>query len=162
MEDEMRFDHFQNIIANILGKFEEENFQITDDVLLKDLSPLALAYIGDAYFSLYVRQKLLAYEQNKVRVLHSLGAKIVSAKMQFKALKLIEDELTEEENEIVRRGRNTKSTVPKSASIHEYRYSTGFESLVGYLYIKKNEERLSYICKKSFEIILKELAEEKK
>ena len=158
----MKFNHFQNTVANILNKFQEPNCETNDEILIGSLSPLALAYIGDAYFSLYVRQKLLVYEQNKVRILHTLGAKIVSAKMQFKALKTIEDELTEEEKDIVRRGRNTKSTVPKSASISEYRYSTGFESLIGYLYMKKDEERLLYICKKSFEVILKELAQQNK
>ena len=158
----MKFNHFQNTVANILNKFQEQNYETNDEISIESLSPLALAYIGDAYFSLYVRQKLLVYEQNKVRILHTLGAKIVSAKMQFKALKTIEDELTEEEKDIVRRGRNTKSTVPKSASISEYRYSTGFESLIGYLYMKKNEERLFCICKKSFEVILKDLSDQNK
>lgn len=83
------------------------------DIPVERLHPLVLAYVGDAYFSLYIRTKLLSYEQNKVRVLHTLDSKIVSATMQAVAYKSLESELTEIEAGIVRRGRNAKSTVPK-------------------------------------------------
>ena len=156
----MNFDHFQKLVDNFFvvneagelapGKYE--------DIPVERMPALVLAYIGDAYFTLYVRSRLLAYEQNKVRVLHTFDAKIVSAVMQSKAIKALEPELLPEEADIVRRGRNAKSTVPKSASIAEYRWATGFEALVGFLYLQKRQERLSEIVDKAFAVISREMA----
>lgn len=156
----MNFDHFQKLVDNFFvvneagglapGKYE--------DIPAERMPALVLAYIGDAYFTLYVRSRLLAYEQNKVRVLHTFDAKIVSAVMQSKAIKALEAELSPEETDIVRRGRNAKSTVPKSASIAEYRWATGFEALVGFLYLQKRQERLSEIVDKAFAVISREMA----
>ncbi|HWR09851.1 Mini-ribonuclease 3 [Sporomusa sp.] len=155
----MRFDHFQKLVDNFftLNEAGEVSPAKYDDIEAERLSPLVLAYIGDAYFTLYVRTRLLGYEQNKVRVLHTFDAKIVSAVMQSKAVKILEDQLTPEEADIVRRGRNAKSTVPKSASIAEYRYATGFEALMGFLYVQKNYDRLSEIVDKAFAIISREM-----
>ncbi|MDF2874693.1 MAG: mrnC [Sporomusa sp.] len=155
----MRFDHFQKLVDNFftLNEAGEVSPAKYDDIDAERLSPLVLAYIGDAYFTLYVRTRLLGYEQNKVRVLHTFDAKIVSAVMQSKAVKILEDQLTPEEADIVRRGRNAKSTVPKSASIAEYRYATGFEALMGFLYVQKNYDRLSEIVDKAFAIISREM-----
>jgi len=156
----VNFDHFQKLVDNFFvvneagelapGKYEE--------IPTERMPALVLAYIGDAYFTLYVRSRLLAYEQNKVRVLHTFDAKIVSAVMQSKAIKALESELSSEETDIVRRGRNAKSTVPKSASIAEYRWATGFEALVGFLYLQKRQERLSEIVDKAFAVISREMA----
>jgi ribonuclease-3 family protein len=77
--------------------------------------------------------------------------------MQAVAYKLLEKDLTEAEIDIVRRGRNAKSTVPKSASISEYRYSTGFEALLGHHYLGGNYERLSEIAEKAFVVISREM-----
>ncbi|MDU2065199.1 MAG: ribonuclease III domain-containing protein, partial [Sporomusaceae bacterium] len=109
----------------------------------KSLPPLILAYMGDAWFDLFVRTKLLSFEQSKVRILHDFDAAIVSATMQSLALHALERELTEIEQSVVRRGRNAKSTVPKSATVRDYRASTGFEALLGYLYITKQFDRLT-------------------
>ena len=121
------------------------------------LHPLVLAYIGDAFFALYVRTRLLTDEQVKVRVMHSWSAKMVSATVQAAALRCIEPELSLAELEVVRRGRNTKSTVPKSASVADYRSSTGFEALLGYLYIKGDYERLSEMAANAFDTISREM-----
>ena len=121
------------------------------------LHPLMLAYIGDAFFALYIRTRLLAYEQGKVRVIHSFSAKMVSATSQANVVRQLEPELTELELDIVRRGRNSKSTVPKSATVVDYRSSTGFEALLGYLYLSKNYDRLSEIADKAFTIISREM-----
>ena len=126
------------------------------------LHPLVLAYVGDAYFTLYVRTRLLAHEQNRVRVLHTFDSKIVSATMQAFAIKNIEQELSEEEAGIVRRGRNAKSTPAKSASVGDYRYSTGFEALVGYLFLAEKQERLEEITSKVFAIIMQKIENESK
>ena len=156
----MNFDHFQKLVDNFFvvneagelapGKYE--------DIPTERMPALVLAYIGDAYFTLYVRSRLLAYEQNKVRVLHTFDAKIVSAVMQSKAIKALDSELSPEEADIVRRGRNAKSTVPKSASIAEYRWATGFEALIGFLYLQKRQDRLSEIVDKAFAVISREMA----
>ncbi len=151
----MKFDQFEFLMNNI---FEQGDGTGAPPIKYKDipaqqLHPLVLAYIGDAYFSLYVRTTMLSYEQNKVRVLHTLDAKIVSATMQALAYKSLEGELTETEKNIAKRGRNAKSSVPKSATVADYRSSTGFEALVGYLYLSKNYERLSVIVEKAFAII---------
>lgn len=157
----MNFDHFQTLVNNFFTVNEAGELSPAKytDIPVERLPALVLAYIGDAYFTLYVRTRLLGYEQNKVRVLHTFDAKMVSAVMQSKAVKALEAELLPEEADIVRRGRNAKSTVPKSASIAEYRYATGFEALVGYLYLQKKQDRLSEIVDKAFTIISREMTD---
>ena len=116
---------------------------------IKTLSPLVTAYIGDAYFHLYVRTRLLTVTR-RIQNLHDLSAKIVSATAQADAYKKIEPHLTENEREIFRRGKNAKTHAPRSATFAEYHASTGFESLLGELYLKKNFSRLNEICDLAF------------
>ena len=116
---------------------------------IKTLSPLVTAYIGDAYFHLYVRTRLLTVTR-RIQNLHDLSAKIVSAVAQAEAYKKIEPHLTENEREIFRRGKNAKTHAPRSATFAEYHASTGFESLLGELYLKKNFSRLNEICDLAF------------
>lgn len=149
----MNFDHFQQLMQNVLDKTVKDARGKELVIDPARLHPLVLAYVGDAFFTLYVRTRLLTYEQNKVRVLHNYDSKIVSAVMQASAVRALEGELTEEEWDVIRRGRNAKSTVPKSASVSEYRYSTGFEAMLGYLYLSGNKDRLSEIAEKAFVII---------
>ncbi len=111
----------------------------------RELSPLVTAYIGDAYFHLYVRTRLLQ-KTHKIDKLHDLSAKIVSATFQADAYKKIEKYLTEDERTIFKRGRNAKSHAPRVATVQEYHASTGFEALLGELYLKKNFTRLDEIC----------------
>ncbi len=111
----------------------------------RELSPLVTAYIGDAYFHLYVRTRLLQITK-KIDKLHDLSAKIVSATFQADAYKKIEKYLTEDEKDIFRRGRNAKSHAPRVATVQEYHASTGFEALLGELYLKNNLARLDEIC----------------
>lgn len=111
----------------------------------RELSPLVTAYIGDAYFHLYVRTRLLQ-KTHKIDKLHDLSAKIVSATFQADAYKKIEKYLTEDERTIFKRGRNAKSHAPRVATVQEYHASTGFEALLGELYLKKNFARLDEIC----------------
>ena len=111
----------------------------------RELSPLVTAYVGDAYFHLYVRTRLLKIT-HKIDKLHDLSAKIVSASFQADAYKKIEKYLTDEEKDIFRRGRNAKSHAPRVATVQEYHASTGFEALLGELYLKNNFARLDEIC----------------
>ena len=108
------------------------------------LNPLVLAYIGDTVFDLFVRTSLL--KCGKAGRLHCLAAKMVCAKAQAEVIKKIIPELTEQEHDIFLRGRNAKSpTVPKNADVQDYRMASGFEALVGYLYITGQDERLREI-----------------
>jgi ribonuclease-3 family protein len=125
-------------------------------------APLALAYLGDAVFSLYVRTRLVELERNKMQVLSSVSAQVVSAVKQALALQAVLPLLADDELAIARRGKNAKSAVPKSATIAEYRQSTGLECLFGWLFWQGREERLAQLMEKSFTIIINTLSEEAK
>lgn len=115
----------------------------------EQLPPLVLAYIGDAVYELYVRTGLIEAGLTKVNDLHRRAIKLVRAGFQAQFLQEIEGVLNEEELAIMRRGRNAKSGhVPKNADMIDYRYSTGFESLIGYLYLKGEQERLAELLAK--------------
>ena len=109
------------------------------------LNSLALAYMGDAIYEVYVRRHLLQSGKVKPNHLHREGTKYVSAKAQCKVLfKMMDDQLlSEAESAVVMRGRNAKSgTVPKNTDVQTYHYSTAFEALMGHLYLTGQEERL--------------------
>lgn len=120
------------------------------------LPPLTLAYIGDAVYEVYVRSYLIGKMKVSVHKLHTSSIKFVKAKAQSDIVHFIEDKLTDEEKDVVRRGRNAKSgTVPKNADIIEYKYATGFEALIGYLYLKGRLDRLNEI----FELCIMKVSE---
>ena len=116
----------------------------------KMLSPLVWAYVGDSVYELFVRTKLTNNSNAKPHKLHIESIKYVKAKAQADILKSIMDELTEEEKDIVRRGRNTENHhVAKNSNVADYSQSTAFEALIGYLYLIKQDERLEeilYMC----------------
>lgn len=158
----MKFEQFQSLVGSLFTPAADGSPKTRyDDVRPEALHPLVLAYVGDAYFNVFVRGKLLAYEQNKVRVLHQFGAQIVSAVWQAAAFRTIEPLLDEEELAVFRRGRNAKSHVPKSASVTEYRTSTGFEALLGYLYLKERYQRLLNLAETSFAAIAQEMMDKR-
>ncbi len=111
----------------------------------RELSPLVLAYVGDAYFHLYVRTRLLKIT-HKIDKLNEMSAEIVSAVFQAEAYKKIEPHLTDDERAIFRRGRNAKSHAPRVATVAEYHASTGFEALLGELFLTNKIARLDEIC----------------
>ncbi|MBR0278284.1 MAG: ribonuclease III [Clostridia bacterium] len=111
----------------------------------KQYSPLVLAYIGDAVYELYVRKMLISKANTQVDKLHKSAISIVKAETQCEAFRKIEQELSEEEMSVFKRGRNTKSSVPKHATVLEYRIATGLEALVGYIYMTGNKDRLDYL-----------------
>ena len=147
----MNFEHYKSLRKQLLSNLTENGEQAVADI--RQMHPLVLAYIGDAIFSVKVRMRLIEREKNKVRVLHDVGAKMVSAIMQSKAYDVVAEILDEDEQGVARRGRNAKSTVPKSASVHEYRQSTALEALLGYLFLTENYARLDEIFELSFETI---------
>ncbi len=120
----------------------------------KSYSPLVLAYIGDSVHTTYIRSRIVAEGDKKVNELHKLCSAFVKAKAQSEVILKLSGELTEEEEAVYKRGRNAKSyTVPKNAEVTDYRHATGFEALIGYLYISKKKERLEYFLGRSYEII---------
>ena len=154
----MKFERFQQLVRMMFLSDEAGNIRTRyENVDATNIHPLVLAYIGDAYFHLYVRMRLLSYEQTQVQALHAFSAQIVSALWQARAYRGISDMLTEEEQTIYRRARNTKSHAPRSASVADYHTSTGFEALLGSLYIRQETERLEEITEAAFQIIAKEM-----
>lgn len=125
----------------------------------KLLNSLALAYIGDAVYELYVRNFLIQTGQVKPNELHNRAIKFVSASAQANIIHhwLQEEKLTEEEEAVVRRGRNAKSgSAPKNMSIQDYRYATAFEALIGYHYLSNNKNRLDTLAAEAIQFIRKQ------
>ncbi len=117
-----------------------------DEKSAKQLSSVTLAFIGDAVHSLYVREKLVFYKDDKGANLNKKTAEIVRASAQANFFDKIYPILTEEEIEVFKRARNTKKgTRAKNATVGEYNKATGFEALIGFLYITGNTERLNYL-----------------
>lgn len=111
----------------------------------KQLNPLALAFVGDAAYEIFIRAHILDKGREKsAHKLHLEAVSYVKAHSQSEAMKKLESHLNEEELSIFKRGRNAKScSVPKNADVQEYRIATGFEALIGFLYITEQMERLN-------------------
>ena len=126
------------------------NFNLSniDKNNLKLISPLVLAYVGDAVFEVYIRTKVVNDGFIKTSKLHTLATGFVKAKAQADAVDRIYERLTEEEQDIIRRGRNANSkTIPKNAEIADYKKATALEALIGYLFLSENFTRLDEIIK---------------
>lgn len=123
-----------NLFRNINRELSKEDIAM--------LSPLQLAYIGDAVYELLVRTYLL--KQNiPVRKLHRTTTNYVKAKAQAETIHLLDEKLSEEEKHLVKKGRNAKTnTMPKNANMIDYKYATGLEALFGYLYINGDDNRI--------------------
>jgi len=124
-----------------------EIFEIEKNELdVKTLSPLTWAYVGDCVYELYVRTNLVSKTRLKPHKLHIEAIKYVKAKAQAQILQDILETLSEDEQDIVRRTRNTQNHhLPKNAELKDYMYATAFEGLIGYLYLTKQEQRLKEI-----------------
>ena len=137
---------FEDIVSNMRKDFDIKPMEVLN------LHPLVLAYIGDAVYEVYIRTMLVINKKTNVNMLHKMSIKYVNAKAQSDIIHRIMDKLTQDEQDVVRRGRNAKSaTAPKHAEITDYRYSTGYEALIGYLYLTNDIERLKYILRLSVE-----------
>ena len=118
-------------------------FEAEPQVDIREMNPLSLAFMGDGVLELLVRQHLVERSRLLPGKLHAEAVRYVSARSQFLEMKLLEPLLTEEEHAVFRRGKNAnKATVAKHASVEEYRTSTGFECLLGWLYLKGRNERI--------------------
>jgi ribonuclease-3 family protein len=140
MENEMKID-----------SYIKEQFQI-GEVDVRTYSPLALAYIGDGIFDLVIRTVIVGKGNTKASQLHYQTSHIVKAQSQALMIEALEEELTEEEADVYRRGRNAKSpTMAKNATMSDYRKATGFEALMGYLYLTDRFERVVELTKLGLE-----------
>lgn len=126
--------------------------ETVDENILREYSAVVLAYIGDAVFELMIRTHLVAGGNRKVKDIHHETVEMVRAESQARVIRHIFDDLSEEEQDIVMRGRNAKSTPPRHTKPGDYKMSTGFEALLGYLYLKGNEERIKYLVERALDI----------
>ncbi len=132
-----------------------ENIRPISEIGARNYNPLSLAFIGDSIYENHVRERLiLSYPNMLPKDLHIKAVCYVKASSQSRIISGIKDTLNEDELYIYKRGRNTKShTVPKNANLLDYRRASGFEALVGYLYLIGKEKRLGEIIDLSFKII---------
>lgn len=132
-------------------------FEILPDGLTispREYSPLALAFIGDAIYEVFVRAKVLAQANTSANALHKKAIIYVKAEAQAIAAKQLIECLNEEELAAFKRGRNAKSsTIPKHADVTDYRYATALEALFGYLYLSNEKERLNQLMQNAFDFI---------
>ncbi|MDF2866244.1 MAG: hypothetical protein K0R72_1062 [Clostridia bacterium] len=125
-----------------------------DKIDLQIVSNQTLAFIGDAVFNIYIRTYLASKSNLQTGLLHKQSIKYVSAKAQSKIIDHIVENLSEDEVNIYKRGRNTNiTTVSKNVDVVEYKKATGFEALIGELYIQKKIDRLEEIIKISIKIV---------
>lgn len=151
----MKFKRFQELRDKTIERVNNnETIPIEKFGDLSLYDSLSLAYIGDSVYSMYVREKVIMTGITKVRVIHDVVTKIICAKAQAKAYLELESILTETELNIGRRARNSNVSVPKSAEVWEYRCSTALEALFGYLYLKKEHERLEMLCNIAIKVSL--------
>lgn len=129
-----------------LKKFKEL-FEL-EDTDIRTYSPLTLAYIGDAIYELVIRTILVEKGNTQVNKLHQRASKLVKASAQSEIMEKLKPYLTEEEMGIFKRGRNAKSfTMAKNASMSDYRRATGFEALMGHLYLTEQWDRMLELIK---------------
>jgi len=119
-----------------------------EEVDIREYSPLTLAYIGDCGYDLAMKSLVINAGNKQVNKLHQEASKLVQASTQSLMMRTMQEHLTEEEHAVYKRGRNAKSVSPaKNQSITDYRRATGFEALLGYLYLKKDYKRLLDLVK---------------
>jgi len=142
----------ENDIFNIIQN--AEHIEIKD---VREYSPLVLAYIGDSVYDLVIRTIVVSKGNMQVNKLHKKVSSIVKAVSQSKMMMGITDELTEEEMSVYKRGRNAKSyTKAKNAGTVDYRIATGFEALMGYLYISGESARMLELINKGLDVLEQE------
>ena len=126
----------------------KQNMEL-EEINIIDYSPLTLAYIGDGIYEVIIRTVIVDEANRQVNKIHKAASNLVKAETQAKMIHFIMDDLTEEEVKIYKRGRNAKAvTRAKNASMSDYRTATGFEALMGWLYLTGQSERMMELIKK--------------
>lgn len=135
-------DESINLLVKIKQEFE------CKDVDLRTYSPLTLAFLGDCVYDIIIRTVVVERGNRAAQGLHKKKSYLVNAKTQKELVESIQDILTPDEEDIYRRGRNAKSyTTAKNASVGDYRKATGFEALLGYLYLNDQMDRVLFLVK---------------
>ncbi|EOS69742.1 hypothetical protein C818_02525 [Lachnospiraceae bacterium MD308] len=126
------------------------------EVDVREYSPLTLAYIGDSIYDLIIKSVVVNEGNRPVKELHRQTSRFVKASAQSQMMRVLQDKLTEEEHGVYKRGRNAKSVSPaKNQSVTDYRRATGFEALMGYLYLNREWERMLELVKAGLESLEK-------
>lgn len=134
----------------------QEIFQLKE-VDVQEYSPLTLAYIGDGIYDLVIRTLVINRGNKQVQKLHQETSALVQASAQSRMMRVLQEKLTEEEHAVYKRGRNAKSVSPaKNQSVTDYRRATGFEALMGYLYLKKDWKRMLELIREGLESLEEE------
>lgn len=132
---------------DLFSDYLKEQFKL-EDLDMKTYSPLTLAYIGDSIYDLIIRTLVVCQGNCPANKLHKRSSALVKASAQAEMIEKIMPLLTEEEEQIYKRGRNAKSyTMAKNASMLDYRKATGFEALMGYLYLENQMHRMIDLIK---------------
>lgn len=135
------------------NSYIKEQFNIKE-VDIRTYSPLTLAYIGDGIYDLVIRSIVVGRGNTRASQLHNTTSKVVKAHTQAMMIEALSHMLTEVEMDVYRRGRNAKSpTMAKNATMADYRKATGFEALMGYLYLNDELERIVELTKKGLELL---------
>ena len=135
------------------NSYIKEQFNIKE-VDIRTYSPLTLAYIGDGIYDLVIRSIVVGRGNTRASQLHNTTSKVVKAQTQAMMIEALSHMLTEVEMDVYRRGRNAKSpTMAKNATMADYRKATGFEALMGYLYLNDELERIVELTKKGLELL---------
>lgn len=136
-----------------IDAFIRERFNIKKQDI-RTYSPLTLAYIGDGVFDLIIRTVVVDKGNTSPNELHRHTSSIVKAHTQALMAEALMEELTEEEHDVYRRGRNAKSfTTAKNATVSDYRKATGFEALMGYLYLEDRFDRAVYLSRRALDLL---------
>ncbi|MCI7492939.1 MAG: ribonuclease III [Lachnobacterium sp.] len=136
-----------------IDAFIRERFNIKKQDI-RTYSPLTLAYIGDGVFDLIIRTVVVDKGNTSPNELHRHTSSIVKAHTQALMAEALMEELTEEEHDVYRRGRNAKSfTTAKNATVADYRKATGFEALMGYLYLEDRFDRAVYLSRRALDLL---------
>ncbi len=132
--------------VSLIGQLKKE-FDCKE-VDVRTYSPLALAYIGDSIYDVIIRTVLVERGNQSVNRLHKAAIRFVNAGTQARMIEALQEELTEEEQSVYRRGRNAKTcSTAKNASVTDYRKATGMEALLGYLYLQERMGRAIELVK---------------
>ena len=129
-----------------------------NEIDARNLNPQSLAFVGDAVFSLYIRQMVVLNSELKPNAEHSLSTKYVKASGQSEIISVIENILNEDEMRVYKRARNYKTNnIAKNAKVSDYKRATGFEALLGYLYLSGKNDRLLELMQIGYSAITKQL-----
>jgi ribonuclease-3 family protein len=159
-EDTMKRHDFSPMNGNLATSSESLQWYVPAEAPHL-MGPLALAYLGDTVHDLFVRQYVLSLPNRRPHRLHQAATRYVSAKAQARVTRAMEPMLSEEEREMLRRGRNAKGhAAPKNTDVQDYRMSTGFECLIGYLFLSRRYERLNELLQWSLKFLEEEAKNE--